>query len=264
LPPNFQIKVFNSQRETGVAAGLHLKARVDAAAMRKAKINLGLATGSSPVFAYEVLHGDDWSHVQTFNLDEYHPMKKWDQRGYRYFMYEKLFQHLKSDSRLDKRAGDPFSEAKNFHLLNAEKGVDLEREAREFEAKIRKAGGIDVQVLGIGRNGHLGFNEPPHSRFDSRTRKIKLDEKTLEDAEKDFQGGDQPTEAITMGIATIMEAKEIVLIVTGEKKAEILAQALLGPVTEDVPASILQRHPNVKIFADREATSVLEKRLAAK
>lgn len=205
----------------------------------------GLATGSTPEGLYERLieeYKEDkisFKSVTTFNLDEYIGLSADDANSYNYFMGEKLFNHVDID-------------ANNIHLPN---GVakDLNQECENFEALIKKAGGIDLQLLGLGTNGHIAFNEPG-SKFDGRTDIVDLAQATLEANARYFDSiDDMPTQAITMGIGSIMEADEVLLLVSGESKAEALASVINGDVTEEFPASILQKHGNVTIIADEAA-----------
>ena len=205
---------------------------------------LGLATGSTPIGIYRELikmhreEGLDFSDVVTFNLDEYYPMKPESIHSYHRFMRENLFNHINV-------------KPQNIHIPRGDvprDDVDVECEA--YEAAIKKAGGIDLQILGIGKTGHIGFNEPG-SGADSRTRRISLDTMTRRDAAGDFFGEDNvPTEAITMGVATIMEAREIALVATGEHKAAIINRAVEGEPDPDVAATYLQQHPNAVFYVD--------------
>jgi glucosamine-6-phosphate deaminase len=212
---------------------------------------LGLATGSTPIGIYRELikmhreEGLDFSDVVTFNLDEYYPMRPDSIHSYHRFMRENLFNHINV-------------RPQNIHIPRGDvprDDVDVECDA--YEAAIRKAGGIDLQILGIGKTGHIGFNEPG-SGADSRTRRISLDTVTRRDAAGDFFGEDNvPTEAITMGVATIMDAKEIALVATGEHKAAIIKRAVEGEPDPDVAATYLQRHPNAVFYVDFAAAADL-------
>jgi glucosamine-6-phosphate deaminase len=212
---------------------------------------LGLATGSTPVGIYRELirlHRDDglsFANVVTFNLDEYFPMHPESVHSYHRYMREYLFDHV------------DIPEA-NIHIPRG----DILRDAcaaycSEFERAITAAGGIDFQILGIGRSGHVGFNEPGSGR-DSRTRLIFLDTVTRADAASDFFGEPNvPLEAVTMGVATILDAREIALIATGEHKAGILRRAVEGEVDSDVAATFLQTHSNAEVYLDRAAAADL-------
>jgi glucosamine-6-phosphate deaminase len=206
---------------------------------------LGLATGSTPVGMYQsLIHAYQqgsvsFSNVKTFNLDEYVGLEKEDPNSYHHYMKENLFKHINISSK-ETYIPDGVAE-------------DLEKECFAYEQKIRDAGKIDIQVLGLGLNGHIGFNEPGTS-FSSRTHVIDLMESTRQANARFFESIEEvPTQAITMGIETIMESKLILLLVSGGKKAPALARLMNGEVTEDFPASILNRHPNVTIIADEAA-----------
>src|ERR1700733_7070290 len=212
---------------------------------------LGLATGSTPVKLYRELirlhreEGLSFRNVVTFNLDEYYGLPPNHPESYRHFMEVQLFDHL-----------DVVPE--NIHVPD---GLIPRSEVfaycQEYEQKILAAGGIDLQILGIGRTGHIGFNEPG-SGIDSRTRMVALDRLTRRDAARDFRGeANVPSYAITMGVGTILEAKEVALLAWGESKAAILRQAIEGPLTETVPASFLQRHPNCRCYVDEAAAREL-------
>jgi glucosamine-6-phosphate deaminase len=217
----------------------------------KGRCVLGLATGSTPIGIYRELirryeAGEvDFSQVVTFNLDEYYPMSPYSIHSYRVYMMENLFAHLNLDPQ-------------NMHVPDGSvPRKKLEAHCRAYEDAIREAGGIDLQILGIGRSGHVGFNEPGSSP-DSRTRLITLDTITRMDAAADFFGEDNvPLEAITMGIASIMDAKEIALIATGEHKAAIVRRAVEGGMSQDVSATFLQQHRNATVYLDLAAAGEL-------
>ena len=212
---------------------------------------LGLATGSTPIGIYRELirmhreEGLDWSHVVTFNLDEYVPMAPDNLHSYHRFMWEHLFQHVNIEPR-------------NVHIPRGDLPRErIEEHAREYERAIADAGGIDFQILGIGQTGHIGFNEPGSST-ESRTRLVALDSLTRRVAAADFFGTENvPVEAITMGVATILEAREIALLATGEHKAAIVKRAVEGEVDPSVAATSLQRHPRATVFLDRAAAAEL-------
>jgi len=217
----------------------------------KGRAVLGLATGSTPIGVYRELirrhqaGGLDFSRVVTFNLDEYYPMAADRPHSYRRYMWENLFAHVNIV-------------AANVHIPDG--SVPRERLAEHcaaFERAIADVGGIDFQLLGIGKSGHIGFNEPGSSA-DSRTRLVTLDTITRKDAAADFFGEDNvPREAITMGVATILEAREIALIATGEHKAAIVQRAVQGEVEPDVAATFLQRHANATVYLDLAAAGEL-------
>ena len=212
---------------------------------------LGLATGSTPIGVYRELirmhreEGLDFSDVVTFNLDEYYPMRPDSIHSYYRYMWENLFDHINI-------------KPQNVHIPNgAVPRENLQKANQDYEAAIREAGGIDLQILGIGKTGHIGFNEPG-SGIDSRTRTIALDTITRRDAAADFFGEDNvPTEAITMGVATIMEAREVALIATGEHKAAIIRRAVEGEPVPDVAATYLQHHANAVFYVDPAAAADL-------
>ncbi|MEK3711599.1 glucosamine-6-phosphate deaminase [Bacillus sp. FSL K6-1005] len=213
---------------------------------------LGLATGSTPVGLYKQLISDyqageiDFSKVITFNLDEYAGLSPSHPQSYNKFMHEHLFQHINV-------------QPDHIHIPQGD-NPQLEAECKVYEELIRQAGGIDVQILGIGSNGHIGFNEPG-SDFEERTRIVRLSESTIQ-ANARFFGGDPvlvPRLAVSMGIKTIMEfSKHIVLLANGEEKADAIKKMAEGPVTPEVPASILQQHNHVTVIADPKAAQKLK------
>jgi glucosamine-6-phosphate deaminase len=215
------------------------------------KCVLGLATGSTPTGVYAelvLLHSEEglsFRNVVTFNLDEYYPMQPDALQSYVRFMHEHLFDHVDIPRQ-------------NIHIPDGTvSSTDLPAFCEAYEAKIAAAGGLHLQLLGIGRSGHIGFNEPGSSSS-SRTRVITLDKVTRLDAAADFFGEQYvPRRAITMGVGTILAAKRIILLAFGEGKAEILAKALQGPVTPQVPASFLQLHSNVLCVLDEGAAAAL-------
>lgn len=212
---------------------------------------LGLATGSTPLSIYGELlrlHREEnlsFGNVITFNLDEYFPMQPHELQSYVRFMKENLFDHIDIDPA-------------NTHVPDGT--VDIEQVpdyCRRYEQMIAEAGGIDLQLLGIGRTGHVGFNEPGSSR-ESRTRLITLDMVTRRDAASDFFGEPNvPRRAITMGVGTIMDARQVVLVAFGEHKAPIIAEAVEGPITPSVPATFLQHHDHAVVYLDRAAADEL-------
>src|SRR5689334_10080467 len=212
---------------------------------------LGLATGSTPIGVYRELirmhreEGLSFRHVVTFNLDEYYPMPKDSIHSYHRFMWENLFSHIDI-------------EARNVHIPEGSISHDeVEEFCRRYEDAIDRAGGIDFQILGIGKTGHIGFNEPG-SGSDSRTRIVTLDTITRRDAAADFFGEEfVPREAITMGVATILDAREIAILATGEHKSSIVRRAVEGDVDVEVAATFLQRHPNTTFYVDRAAGAEL-------
>src|SRR5689334_16011430 len=212
---------------------------------------LGLATGSTPIGIYRELirmHRDEglsFKNVVTFNLDEYYPMPKESIHSYHRFMWENLFSQIDIDPAA---VHIPPGGLSRQEIVTA---------AREYEQEIARVGGIDFQILGIGKTGHIGFNEPG-SGADSRTRLVTLDAVTRKDAAADFFGEEfVPREAVTMGIATILDAREIAIIATGEHKASIVKRAVEGEIDVEVAATFLQRHPNTTFYVDRSAAAEL-------
>jgi len=225
-------------------------AEIIAGAIRnKPDLTLGLATGETPVGCYRELirmhkeEGLDFSEVVTFNLDEYVGLPPTHPQSYRYFMNVNLFNHV--NIRME-----------NTHLPDG-MSDDLQKTCEEFEEAIKAAGGIDLQLLGIGTNGHIAFNEPG-SPFNSRTRVVEISEQTRRDNARFFRSIDEvPRQAISMGIGTIMEARKIVLLASGARKADAVAKSVKGPITEEIPASILQKHPDCTFILDEAAASKL-------
>src|SRR6185503_11187527 len=217
----------------------------------KGKVVLGLATGSTPLGVYEELirrhqAGEvDFARVITFNLDEYYPMSRESSHSYHRYMWENFFAHVNIAK-------------ENVHIPDGT--IPRERVAEAcaaFEEAIRAAGGIDFQLLGIGKTGHIGFNEPG-SDAASRTRIVTLDTLTRRDAAADFFGVENvPREAITMGVATILDAREIALMATGEHKSGIVVRAVEGDISPDVAATFLQRHTGVTVYLDLAAAAEL-------
>lgn len=211
---------------------------------------LGLATGSTPIGIYDRLikkceEGDvDFSDITTVNLDEYCSLAADDEHSYRYFMNEHLFNHININPA-------------NTHVPNGMAG-DVALECAEYERIIKEAGGIDLQLLGMGHNGHIGFNEPA-DEFADVTHCVDLTERTIEANKRFFDSADDvPRRALTMGIGTIMTAKKILMVVSGRDKAETVKRVLTGPVTPVVPASILRFHADVTFVCDRDAYSLMK------
>ena len=209
---------------------------------------LGYATGSTPVGLYRELArrnsaGDmSFAKATTFNLDEYIGLAETHDQSYRYFMNDNLFHHIDIP----------------IESTHVPCGLgDCEAGAKAYEMQIQDAGGIDLQLLGIGHDGHIGFNEPG-TPFGSFTHPVDLAERSIQANSRFFASiNDVPRRAVTMGIRTVMNARSIIMIALGEDKADIVAQALKGPVTEQVPASVLQLHPFVEIYLDNGAASKL-------
>lgn len=219
---------------------------------RKPNSVLGLATGSTPLGAYKELiriHKEedlDFSKIITFNLDEYYGLAPTHPQSYHYFMFENLFNHININP-------------KNVHIPDG-LAKDVEAFCEQYEAEIKKVGGIDLQLLGIGRDGHIAFNEPG-SPLMGRTRQVALAEETIKDNARFFKSEEEvPRLAITMGCGTIMEAKKLILLANGEGKADAVAATIEGPITSQITASILQMHPNVTIIIDEAAASKLKRK----
>lgn len=223
-------------------------ARLIADAMRKKPdLVLGLATGSTPVGCYRELvrthkeEGLDFSKVVSFNLDEYIGLPPTHPQSYRYFMNENLFRHVNI-------------KMENTHVPNGLTD-NPQRTCQEFEEAIKASGGIDLQLLCIGANGHIAFNEPG-SPFNSRTRVVSISEQTRKDNARLFKSIDEvPRQAISMGMRTIIDARKIILLARGAGKAVAVAKSIEGPIITDVPASVLQRHPDCTFILDEAAAS---------
>lgn len=223
---------------------------ISAQVILKSDCVLGLATGSSPIGTYKQLiewyqKGDlDFSKVRTVNLDEYKGLPRDNEQSYYYFMNENLFKHININ--LD-----------NTNIPNGMAEDDV-IECERYNEVISSLGGIDLQLLGLGNNGHIGFNEPDQA-FDLNTHLVALQESTIQANSRLFDNPSEvPRFAYTVGIKTIMQAKKIVLLVSGESKADIVKTAFYGAVTPSVPASILQMHPDVTLVADEGALSKIE------
>lgn len=226
--------------------------RIAALVQAKPDAVLGLATGSTPLGVYARLVRRyqagllDFSQVTCFNLDEYYPMPAESPHSYHFFMQEHLFRHVP---------------CLRWFVPDGSPGTpeQIAGRCREYEAQIAGAGGIDLQLLGIGRTGHLGFNEPG-SPPNSRTRLVTLSAITREDAAAGFGGLDfVPKQAVSLGLGTILEAREIVVLASGAAKAEIVQESTEGEETARVPASRLRTHPNVRLYLDLDAAARLQK-----
>lgn len=213
---------------------------------------LGLATGSSPILIYDILvqfHRNNrlsFSNVFTFNLDEYYPIEPDDQNSYHYYMAEHLFNHVDIDS-------------SHIHIpdgtLNRN---EIESYCESYEEKIAESGGIDLQLLGVGSNAHIGFNEPG-SGIESKTRLVQLDQKTREDAANKFGGLEYtPGYAITMGVETILRSKQIVCIAWGSSKAFAISQLFEDKISREYPITYLKKHSNVQLIMDQKAASLID------
>ena len=223
---------------------------ISAQVIMKPNCVLGLATGSTPIGTYDQLvewynKGDlDFSEVTTVNLDEYKGLPRTNDQSYYYFMHQHLFDRVNIDP----------------ERTNVPNGMepDAEKECGRYEELIRSLGGVDLQLLGLGHNGHIGFNEPGEA-FEKETHCVDLTESTIEANKRFFaSANDVPKQAYTMGIKTIMQAKKILIVVNGENKADIVERAFFGPVTPEVPASILQLHNDVTVVGDEEALAKIE------
>ncbi len=220
---------------------------VSAQIIMKPDCVLGLATGSTPVGLYKQLiewyrNGDlDFSGVRTVNLDEYKGISRENDQSYYYFMHQNLFDHVNIP-------------AGNTHLPDGME-ADSEKECRRYEELIQSMGSVDLQLLGIGHNGHIGFNEPADA-FDKLVHCVNLTQSTIEANKRFFASAEEvPRQAYTMGIQTIMRSKKILIIANGEGKADIVRDAFFGPITPMVPASVLQLHNDVTLVADEAALS---------
>ena len=240
------VSVFETPDETATAVA----DRIARALQEKPDLVLGLPTGKSPVPTYAELRRMyaagkvDFSRARTFNLDEFAGVSADHPGSFRRFMDEHLFDHVNLES-------------SRIHFLNGA-ARDLDAECERYEAEIESAGGIDLQLLGIGSNGHIGFNEPG-DELSARTHRVVLHEVTRRDNAPLFGGevGQVPREALSIGMATILKAAAIVLIATGERKAPCVQRMVRGPLTTRLPASFLQTHRRVELFLDRDAASRL-------
>lgn len=223
---------------------------ISAQVIMKPNCVLGLATGSTPIGTYDQLvewynKGNlDFSEVTTVNLDEYKGLPRTNDQSYYYFMHQHLFDRVNIDP----------------ERTNVPNGMepDAEKECGRYEELIRSLGGVDLQLLGLGHNGHVGFNEPGEA-FEKETHCVDLTESTIEANKRFFASADDvPKQAYTMGIKTIMQAKKILIVVNGENKADIVERAFFGPVTPEVPASILQLHNDVTLVGDEAALAKIE------
>ena len=243
--------IFDDSEKASKAVALEIAALIRQKAKENKPAVLGLATGSSPKKVYQELirmhkeEGLSFKNVITFNLDEYHPMEPDSVQSYVRFMKEQLFDQIDIP-------------VTNYHLPDGTLPIEKIPEfCKDYEDKIEKLGGLDFHLLGIGRNGHIGFNEPG-SLINSKTRLMTLDINTKIDAAVDFGGlAKVPKKAITLGIDKIMQAKRIVLLAWGEHKAESVARAVEGQVTSDIPASYLQQHTNATFILDETAAALL-------
>ena len=220
--------------------------------LEKPDLVLGLATGSTPLGLYRELarmhkeEGLSFKKARTFNLDEYYGLSPEHPQSYHYFMNANLFSQIDID-------------LVNIHIPDG-LAKNVGKYCLEYEEKIEKCGGIDLQILGIGGDGHIGFNEPGSS-LASRTRIKTLDEQTVKDNSRFFKSIDEvPKYAITMGVGTVIDAKEIILLASGKSKSRIIARAIEGPVTSQITTSMLQIHPRVITILDEDASSSLKRK----
>jgi glucosamine-6-phosphate deaminase len=245
--------IYSSSEQASIAVAQQLAAIIKQHSSEGKNCVLGLATGSTPINVYSELvrmHRDEglsFRNVITFNLDEYFPVLPGALQSYVRFMNEHLFDHI-----------DILKE--NIHIPDGTITKDaIPSFCLNYEKQIDDLGGLDIQILGIGRTGHIGFNEPG-SRIDSSTRLITLDHVTRTDAASDFFGEEfVPRTAITMGIGTIFKARQIILMAWGEGKAHIIRKTVEGPITDSIPATFLQKHPNVKVVLDTASSAELSK-----
>ena len=238
------IRILDSAEQIAVAAGeifvQHIKAKPDAV--------LGLATGASPVETYRYMISQyrngyiSFARVKTYNLDEYCDLPRSDKNSYYSFMHENLFHQVDIKE-------------ENVHLPNGN-AADMAKECADYDAAVASVGGVDIQLLGIGTNGHIGFNEPSE-QFTQGTYKVKLTDSTIQSNSIYFDENPMPRYAVTMGVGTIMTAKKIVLIATGESKAQAVKGMIQGEITPHLPASLLQNHPDAVIFLDKAAAKLL-------
>ncbi len=239
-----EVRIFNNADEIAIACADIFSEIL----LKKKDCVLGLATGASPVKTYKELikrtsNGElSFSEVKTFNLDEYCDLPRDDKNSYYTFMHENLFNAIDIKE-------------ENVHILDGN-AADAEKEASDFDNAIDAAGGIDIQLLGIGTNGHIGFNEPCEE-FSKGTFKVKLTDSTIKSNSIYFDDDSMPRYALTMGIDSIMKAKKIVLIATGEAKAKAIAATVNGDVSPLCPASVLKNHPDAVLLIDKEAAKLL-------
>lgn len=245
------VTVYPTQGEASIQVAQRIAKIITDKQAKGEKAVLGLATGATPVKVYKELvrmhkeEGLSFNNVVTFNLDEYYPMQPTAEQSYVVFMNKNLFDHIDIPK-------------ENINIPDGTLAAeDVQAYCMAYEQKISSLGGLDIQILGIGRTGHIGFNEPG-SAPNSGTRLVTLDDLTRRDASRDFGGKENvPTKAITMGVGTIFKAKEIVLMAWNEKKAEIVKKAVEGEISSDIPATYLQMSDNVEFILDQDAASAL-------
>lgn len=239
------VLTFDTEEQIGIAAGYYMCGQV----LQKPDSVLGLATGSTPIKAYKQMielykkGAVDFSQVTSFNLDEYVNLDVKDKNSYHAFMHDNLFDYINIPE-------------DNINFLNGN-AEDLQLECKNYEKKIKSCGGIDIQLLGIGSNGHIAFNEPADS-FQRWSHVVELKESTIKDNSRFFNSIEEvPTRAVTMGIGSIMQAKRILIIAIGEHKAKAIKQLIDGNVTPKCPASVLQFHKDVTLMLDKGAASLI-------
>ena len=242
---HMQVYIYRNKEQVARAAAMIFAAELSA----KPTAVLGLATGSTPIATYQALiamNGEgliDFSRAITYNLDEYVGLDETHPASYRYFMNDQLFNHINIDKT-------------RTHVPS---GLgDVHKNAQAYDEQIQAAGGIDVQLLGIGHNGHIGFNEPNARSFVYKTNIVELTQSTIEANARMFSGiDDVPRKAISLGIGGIMNARRVILIATGQGKASAVRDAVRGDITPLLPASILKAHQNVQFLLDQSAASLL-------
>lgn len=239
--------IANNAQEAAAAAANIIRENIE----NKPDTILGLATGSTPLLTYKKLieynknNGLDFSKVKTFNLDEYCGLMPDHDQSYRYFMNTNLFNHINI----------------NLNNTHVPSGIskDFDADCENYENSIEEAGGIDIQVLGIGPNGHIGFNEPDSSLF-LKTHVTDLTEETIKANSRFFSNeNDVPRKAVTMGIGTIMKSKKVILLITGANKAEIAKDFFESGIKTSNPATIVKLHPDTTVILDKDAASLLNK-----
>ncbi len=245
------VEIYEESSEGAIKAATMIANLIKEKQNAGASCVLGLATGSTPEPMYAELirlhkeEGLSFKNVVTFNLDEYYPMKPEAPQSYHSFMNEQLFNHIDIDSN-------------NVHVPDGTIAEDkINAYGASYDKQIAAAGGIDLQILGIGNNGHIGFNEPG-SPEDSITRLITLDENTRQANARNFSSLDEvPSHAVTMGISTILQSKKVVLMAWGEKKASAVKKSVCEKATEEIPASLLQKHEDCLFIVDEQAAEML-------
>lgn len=245
-----KLRQVETEYEVSRLAADYIEETIKQSIIEREQAVLGLATGSTPVGTYQELirrhqqGGLDFHKVTTFNLDEYYGLDSQHPQSYATFMREQLFDHINVPK-------------EQIHIPSGTP-EDIASYCKEYEQRIEQAGGIDLQLLGIGRNGHIGFNEPA-SELQPDTHLVKLAQETIEANARFFEHvEDVPQYAVTMGIQTIMKAKKVLLLAIGEEKAEIIQKLVTSGITTDIPASLLKLHPDVTIIVDRAAGSLVQ------